>query len=248
MTGQHKGSSEGILRGAQRWGAVLGLVMLVGCATGPQADPRDPFEPFNRGVSTFNDKVDEAVVRPVAVAYRDVVPSPVRTGVHNFFGNLRDAWSSLNALLQGRPKEAAENFMRFNVNTFLGFGGVLDIATEMGIERTPLDVGTTLGRWGVPSGPYLVLPFMGPSSVRDGVGLVIDGRGDWVAQDVDHIPTRNSLYALRITDTRVVLLPATDMLKDIALDPYVFTRDAYLQRRASQIRGQSSDERYDLEE
>lgn len=227
---------------------LLALLLFTGCATGPQAHPQDPLEPLNRGVMRFNDGLDEAVIRPVAVAYRDTVPSPIRTGVGNFFGNLRDFWSFVNAVLQARPKEAAENFMRFNVNTFLGFGGVLDIATEMGIERTPLDMGQTLGRWGVPTGPYLVLPFLGPSSVRDGVGLVVDRQGDWVAHGVDHIPTRNSLYALRITDTRVGLLPATDMLERVALDKYTFTRDAYLQRRAAQINGpMEKEERYDLD-
>ncbi|WP_180682127.1 MlaA family lipoprotein [Tepidicella baoligensis] len=227
---------------------LLAMLLLTGCATGPNAHPQDPLEPFNRGVMRFNDGLDEAVLRPVAVAYRDTVPSPIRTGVSNFFGNLRDLWSSVNALLQARPKEAAENFMRFNVNTFFGLAGVLDIATEMGLERTRLDIGQTLGRWGVPTGPYLVLPFFGPSSVRDGLGLVVDRQGDWVTQGVDHIPTRNSLYALRITDTRATLLPATDMLENIALDKYTFTRDTYLQRRAAQTRGPVEEERFDLDD
>lgn len=237
------------MKARTRLGAgLLALLLLGGCATGPHAHPQDPLEPLNRRVMRFNDGLDQAVVRPVAVAYRDTVPSPIRTGVNNFFGNLRDFWSFVNAVLQARPQQAAENFMRFNVNTFFGLGGVLDIATEMGIERTPLDMGQTLGRWGVPSGPYLVLPFFGPSSVRDGVGLVLDRQGDLIAQGVDHVPTRNSLYALRITDTRVVLLPATDMLDRVALDRYTFTRDAYLQRRAAQISGQPTEERYDLDE
>ncbi|MEY2683051.1 MAG: hypothetical protein RJA09_195, partial [Pseudomonadota bacterium] len=171
----------------KRYVALLGLVaVLAGCASGPGAHPSDPLEPWNRGVHGFNEAVDTAVFKPVASAYTAVTPSPVRTGVSNFFGNLRDLWSFFNALLQGRPVEAAENFMRFNVNTFLGLGGVLDKATEAGIERTTLDFGHTLGRWGVPSGPYLVLPFFGPSSVRDGIGLVVDNRGDAVAQ-TDHV-------------------------------------------------------------
>lgn len=218
----------------KRYVALLGLAaVLGGCASGPGANPNDPLEPWNRGVYGFNEAVDNAVVKPVAAAYAAVTPSPVRTGVSNFFGNLRDLWSFFNALLQGRPAEAAENFMRFNVNTFLGFGGVLDIATEAGIERTTLDFGHTLGRWGVPSGPYLVLPFFGPSSVRDGVGLAVDVRGDAVVQ-TDHVPTRNSLYTLRAVDTRASLLRAGDVLDQAALDKYSFTRDAYLQRRASQ--------------
>lgn len=231
-----------------RWCVPLVVVALMtGCATGPQADPRDPLEPFNRSVTRFNDGVDEAVLKPVATAYREVVPSPVRTGVGNFFGNLRDLWSFVNAVLQARPQEAAENFMRFNVNTFFGLGGVIDIASEMGIPRTPLDMGHTLGRWGVPPGPYLVLPLMGPSTLRDGVGLVVDGRADPLGQ-VEPIADRNGLYALRLTDTRAELLRATDVLDQIALDKYAFTRDAYLQRRQSQIEPNGDEPRYDLEE
>jgi phospholipid-binding lipoprotein MlaA len=207
---------------------------LSGCATGPSADPRDPLEPFNRGVSSFNEVVDEAVLKPVATVYRDVAPDPLRTGVSNFFGNLRDVWSAVNAALQLRPLEATENAMRFGVNTVFGLGGVLDIASEMGIERTPLDFGQTLGRWGLPSGPYLVLPLFGPSSVRDAAGFGVESRGDLVG-NIDHIATRNSLTALRIVDTRTNLLRATSMLEGAALDKYSFTRDFYLQRRQNQI-------------
>jgi phospholipid-binding lipoprotein MlaA len=223
--------------GGHRWWWVLALcsALLAGCATGPAAQPHDPLEPFNRSMQHFNDSVDDAVLKPVATTYRDHLPSPLRTGVHNFFGNLRDLWSSLNAVLQVRPREAAENFMRFNVNTFLGFGGVLDIASEMGIERTTLDMGHTLGRWGVPAGPYLVLPLLGPSSVRDATGLVLDRQGDWLSQGVDTESVRNGLTALRVVDTRASLLGASNLLEQAALDKYSFVRDAYLQRRQSQI-------------
>ncbi len=224
-------------RATRPWLLALALAsaMLAGCATGPNAQPHDPLEPFNRGVQRFNDGVDEAVLKPVATAYRDHLPSPLRTGVNNFFGNLRDLWSSVNAALQARPREAAENFMRFNVNTFLGLGGVLDIASEMGIERTTLDMGHTLGRWGVPAGPYLVLPLLGPSSVRDTTGLLVDRQGDLVGQGVDDASARNTLTGLRVVDTRANLLGATSLLDQAALDKYSFTRDAYLQRRQSQI-------------
>jgi phospholipid-binding lipoprotein MlaA len=223
---------------SRRWAgatALASVLLLAGCATGPTALPHDPLEPLNRSVQRFNDGVDEAVLKPVATAYRDHLPSPVRTGVGNFFGNLRDLWSSVNAVLQLRPREAAENFMRFNVNTVFGLGGVLDIASEMGIERTRLDMGHTLGHWGVPAGPYLVLPLLGPSSVRDTTGLVIDRQGDGVSQWVDDISTRNTLTALRVVDTRASLLGASALLDQAALDKYSFTRDAYLQRRQSQI-------------
>jgi len=228
--------------------SALLLTLLAGCASGPHADPRDPLEPLNRSVMRFNDSVDAAVVRPVAVAYRDTVPAPVRTGVNNFFGNWRDLWSALNAALQARPQQAAENFMRFNVNTFMGLGGVLDIATEMGIPRTTLDVGHTLARWGVPPGPYLVLPLMGPSTVRDSLGMVVDAQGDLVTQGVDHATTQNTLVLVRIVDGRTELLPATDMLDQVALDRYVFVRDAHLQRRLSQIGRETESVRYDLDE
>lgn len=207
---------------------------LSGCATGPNANPKDPLEPFNRGVSSFNDAVDEALLKPVATVYRDVAPDPVRTGVSNFFGNLRDVWSAVNAALQLRPREATENALRFGVNTVFGLAGVLDIASEMGMERTRLDFGQTLGRWGVPAGPYLVLPIFGPSSVRDAAGLGVEVRGD-LAANLDHIPTRNSLIALRLVDARANLLRATSMLEGAALDKYSFTRDFYLQRRQNQI-------------
>ena len=219
----------------RRWAAWLALAVLVtGCATGPDANPRDPLEPFNRGVSRFNDAVDEAVLKPVATAYVDVTPSPVRTGVSNFFGNLADLWSSVNAGLQLRPRESVENLMRFSINTVFGLGGLLDIATEAGIPRTRIDFGQTLGRWGMPAGPYVVLPILGPSSVRDTAGLVVDSAADPVG-DITNIPNRNSLYTLRAVDTRARLLGATNVLEGAALDKYSFTRDLYLNRRQSQV-------------
>ena len=214
--------------------ALLVAAGLAGCATGPDANPRDPLEPFNRGVSGFNDAVDSAVLKPVATVYRDTTPDLVRTGVSNFFGNLRDVWSFVNATLQLKPQAAAENGLRVGVNTVLGFAGVFDIASEMGIDRTSLDFGQTLGRWGVPSGPYLVLPIFGPSSIRDAAGFGVESRGDLVSR-VDHIPTRNSLLTLRAVETRANLLRATAMLEGAALDKYSFTRDIYLQRRQNQI-------------
>jgi phospholipid-binding lipoprotein MlaA len=207
---------------------------LAGCATGPDVHPRDPLEPFNRGVSSFNDAVDRVALKPVATLYTTVTPNPVRTGVSNFFGNLRDVWSTVNAALQLKPQAATENALRVGFNTFFGFGGLIDLASEMGIERTPLDFGQTLGRWGVPSGPYLVLPVFGPSSVRDAAGFGVETSGDLVSH-IDNIPARNSLYALRAVETRANLLRATAMLEGAALDPYSFTRDIYLQRRQSRI-------------
>jgi len=235
---------EMVIRWRRSGAAMLAVAVIAisGCATGPDSNPRDPLEPLNRGVYRFNEAVDEAVLKPVAQAYVTVVPSPVRTGVGNFFANQRDAWSALNAALQARPQPAAENFMRFSVNTFLGLGGVLDIASEMGIPRTTLDFGHTLGRWGVPPGPYLVLPLLGPSTVRETVALPVDRRGDLVSQGVDDVATRNSAQALRLIDTRASLLRAGELLEQAALDKYGFTRDAYLARRQRQIDASRGDD------
>ncbi|WP_341921036.1 VacJ family lipoprotein [Polaromonas sp. YR568] len=228
------------------WAGLLALALLQGCAVGP--NPRDPFEPFNRSVTRFNDGLDEAIVKPVAQAYQDTVPSPVRTGVNNFFGNLSDAWSFVNNVLQAKPQAAVDSFMRVSVNTLIGLGGVLDWATPMGIERHREDFGKTLGRWGVATGPYLVLPVLGPSTVRDAAARVVDAKGDLVLQ-IDNVPVRNSLYVLRAVDLRASLLRAGEVLDQAALDKYSFTRDAYLQRRGVVIETNGdTEERYDLPE
>ncbi|OUM03142.1 MlaA family lipoprotein [Variovorax sp. JS1663] len=220
-----------VLRGLT---AAAALTLAAGCATGPGANPADPFEPFNRGVAKFNDNVDDAVLKPVASAYRRVLPSFVRTGVNNFFGNLSDVWNFANSVMQLNLRHSTDNFMRIPVNTVFGLGGLLDVATEAGIDRHPEDFGQTLGRWGVPSGPYVVLPLLGPSTVRDGSALLVDRRGDLVNQ-IDDIPWRNSMYVLRVVDTRSNFLRASELLGEAALDKYSFTRDAYLQRRRNDI-------------
>ena len=215
-----------------RWAALLlGAALMSGCATGPNANPADPFEPFNRGVHSFNDSVDKAVIKPVATVYRDVTPQPVRTGVSNFFGNLGDAWSFVNNLLQFRGLEAYESLVRFTTNTFFGLGGVLDIASEAGIERHKQDFGLTLGRWGVPTGPYVVLPLLGPSTVRDTLALPVDAQGNLLST-VYPVTTRNSLLGLRLVNTRANLLRASEVLDTAALDKYTFTRDVFLNLRS----------------
>jgi phospholipid-binding lipoprotein MlaA len=215
---------------------LLGLVLLTlaGCASGPAANPRDPLEPFNRGVYQFNDVVDRAVIKPVATAYRDVLPSPIRNGVNNFFNNLQDAWSFVNNSLQLKGEAAGNSLVRFGVNTVFGLGGVLDIASEMRIERHTEDFGQTLGYWGVGAGPYLVLPLLGPSTVRDTVALPVDVQGNLVS-GINDVPARNSATVLNLLDRRSRLLEATDLLDQVALDPYTFTRDAFLQRRQNAV-------------
>lgn len=221
---------------ALRWLALAAVCIgLTGCAaTGPRPSPADPFEPVNRQVYRFNDAVDRAVLRPTAEAYRKVVPSMVRTGVNNFFGNLSDVWSFANSVAQLKLQNSAETFMRVNVNTFFGLGGILDVATEAGIDRHPEDFGQTLGRWGVPPGPYIVLPLLGSSTLRDTAALPVDRYGDLLSYTND-IEARNSLYLLRLVDLRASLLRAGQLLDDAALDKYSFTRDAFLQRRRNDV-------------
>ncbi len=220
-----------------RWAfAAVALASTVGCATvaGQPPNPVDPLEPLNRSVYRFNDTVDRAVLRPVATAYRNALPLMVRTGVNNFFGNLGEVWNLANNVMQLKLQNSAETFMRLNVNTIFGLGGLLDIASEAGIERHREDFGQTLGRWGVPSGPYVVLPLLGSSTVRDAAALPVDRYGDALTA-VHDIPARNSLYGLRLVDERARFLRASQMLDDAALDKYSFTRDAYLQRRRNAV-------------
>lgn len=207
---------------------------LVGCATGPTANPRDPFEPFNRSIFGFNDAVDRTVLKPVATAYRNVTPGVVRTGVGNFFSNLEDFWSLANSLLQLKGRAAADTAVRLSVNTFLGLAGVIDLAGEMGIDRHKEDFGQTLGYWGVPGGPYLVLPLLGNFTLRDAAALPVDFKGDMVS-NLSHKRSRYSLKALNLIDSRAAFLNASSLIEGAALDKYTFTRDAYLQSRRSAI-------------
>lgn len=231
---------------ALRCSLVVSLVLLTGCATGPNANPADPLEPFNRGVYKFNDAVDGAVLKPVATAYRDITPDLVRQGVRNFFNNLQDGWSIVNNALQLKGQGTSDSFGRFLLNSTFGLGGVFDLASDLKIERNSKDFGHTLGYWGVAPGPYLVLPLLGPSTLRDTVALPVDAQGS-LTSHMAHVPTRNTVMAIELVDRRESLLKATEMLEQLALDPYVFTRDAYLQRRRSAVfDGNPPDEiRYD---
>ena len=218
-------------------GALVALA-LSGCATtganAQPANPKDPWEGFNRGVFAFNDDLDKYALKPVAKGYEKVVPSPIRTGVHNFFGNISDVWSTANQLLQGKFGNTATMTMRVLTNTFMGLGGLLDPASEMGLERKAEDLGQTLGWYGVPPGPYVVLPLFGPSDVRDAVALP----GDQYVGAPLLFAARNDrigMALLNIVDARASLLSASDMLDEIALDRYTFLRDAYITRRRSLV-------------
>lgn len=212
---------------------VLLCALLGGCATGPNATPGDPLEPFNRTMFNVNDKLDTHVMKPVAEGYQAVTPSFVRTGVTNFFGNLGDVGNTINNLLQGKVGDGMESLMRVALNTTLGLAGVLDIATPAGIPKHSQDFGLTLGTWGVPAGSYLVLPLFGPSSIRDGAGVGVDFYFDPLAYaDSDYrIPMR----AVQIVNARANYLGATDLLEQAALDKYTFVRDAYLQQRRNRL-------------
>ena len=214
--------------------AVIGAAGLGGCATGPNANPNDPLEPLNRSIYGFNTTVDKAVLKPVATAYQDAVPGVVRLGVTHFFSNLGEIWSFVNNAMQLKGADAAESVVRFGTNTVFGVFGLFDVASDLGIASHKQDFGQTLGHWGVPSGPYVVLPLLGPSTIRDAAATYVDYKYD-VTSYRDPIETRTALGVLRIVNTRANLLSLGTMLEEAALDKYSFTRDAYLQRRRSLI-------------
>lgn len=213
---------------------LAGVLALQGCATVQTADARDPWESMNRSVYQFNEVVDNVAIKPAAQLYVKVLPGFVRTGVSNFLGNLGDVWSMANSALQLKGQATAETFMRINVNTFFGLGGLLDVATEMRLEKRREDFGQTLGYWGVKPGPYVVLPLLGPSTLRDTLALPLDMQGDASRQFSDEA-TRNALTVTRVLDIRSGLLQTVDVVKAASLDPYSFVRDGFLQRRRNDI-------------
>ena len=219
-------------------GAVL-VLAVAGCATlqdarGGPGQRLDPWEKWNRKVFNFNDELDKAVLKPVATAYSNVVPQPVRRGVGNFFGNFADAWSAINNILQGKFTAASEDATRVGANTLFGLFGILDVASEMGLDHHYEDFGQTLGRYGVGPGAYVMLPILGPSTVRDTAALPLDRLASPPAF-FSGTGTQVGLTALQIVNTRAGLLGATRVIDDIALDRYTFVRDAYLQRRRSLV-------------
>ena len=213
--------------------AIVALAFsLGGCAT--NGDPRDPFEPLNRGIYSFNDTVDKAVTKPIAQGYRAVLPSPVRTGVSNFFSNIDDIFVTANNLLQFKLHTAASDFARLLANTTLGIGGIFDVASGFGLEKHEEDFGQTLGYWGIGDGPFLMLPLLGPSNARDAVGTGVQSYFDPIF-NLNNVAVRNSLAVLSVVDSRANLLDAEKVLDEAALDPYTFLRDTYIQQRRSLI-------------
>jgi phospholipid-binding lipoprotein MlaA len=221
-------------RGHAAAAALAAALLLGGCATTGPATPGDPWEGFNRKVFAFNEAVDDAVLRPVAEGYRNHVPQLVRTGVSNFLGNIGDAWSAANHFLQGKAQSGLEQTMRFLTNTLFGLGGLLDPASEMGLKRHAEDFGQTLGRWGFGPGPYLVLPLLGPSSVRDGIGRVPDMAAS-PSNLFDDSKANSLATVLTVVDARASLLGVTGLADRVALDKYSFFRQGYLARRQDAV-------------
>lgn len=212
---------------------LLTALLTTGCASSAGGN-KDPLEGFNRAIFAFNDGVDKVILKPVATGYDAVLPTPVRKGVTNFFGNIADVFIGINNLLQGKVSDGAGDLGRVAVNSTLGLLGVFDVASNMGIEKHEEDFGQTFGRWGADSGAFVVVPFFGPRTVRDTAGLVLDVATDPVGY-VDHVPTRNTMAGVRLVDDRANLLPADKVIAEAALDKYSYIRDAYLQRRRSLI-------------
>ena len=211
---------------------LLALTLLGGCAT--NGNPRDPLEPLNRGIYHLNDGLDQLIVKPAAELYSGLLPQMVRTGVSNFFANIGDVIVALNNLLQGKFGQAMSDVGRIAINTTAGLLGVIDVATEVGLEKHNEDFGQTLGYWGLGDGPYLVLPLLGPSNMRDALGLIVDFYTDPVTYVNAPYP-RNPLWATRFLNRRSELLDTSKILDTAALDPYEFLRDAYLQRRRNLV-------------
>lgn len=216
--------------------AVAGVA--AGCATippGAGSNPADPWEVYNRNMFEINQNVDRAVVKPIAKAYEAILPAEVRTCINNAFLNLGEAVNFVNNVLQGKPEAAITDLCRFVINTTVGVAGCFDVAAKMGMPRSNEDFGQTLARWGFPSGPYFVLPFLGPSTVRDTVGRISESLSLNPLIFVNDVALRNSLIGLGVVDLRASLLPAEKVLDAAAIDRYEFVRDAFLQLRRNLI-------------
>lgn len=229
--------------------ALVVVALLSGCASvappAGEGHPQDPWERTNRKMFAFNERLDEQVLKPAATAYQSTVPAPVREAVNNFFGNLGDAWSAVNWMLQGQLRRGLEQGARVAWNTTLGLGGLFDVSTRFGLEKHSQDLGQTLGSWGVGLGPYVVLPVLGPSSARDAATLPLN-RLVSVNALTDDSMTRNLTTMLEVISVRAGLLGAEKVVEGIALDKYTFLRDAYLQRRGAKPRKPEDDEGFEV--
>ncbi|HLR30592.1 MAG TPA: VacJ family lipoprotein [Paenalcaligenes sp.] len=224
--------------------AAAALALSAGCATVKNPNPDDPFESYNRTMDKINYNVDHALVLPVTNMYKALTPQPAQTCVSNIFNNLGDLWSAVNSFFQGRPHDFFNSLGRVLFNTTMGLGGCIDVASMNDAKPIPNDLGTTLGVWGVPSGPYLVIPGLGPSTVRDGVarvgGFATGFSPTYPIMEIDRVRVRNSILGLYLVDMRAGLTDAEDLVDDLALDRYSFIRDAYLQRRKALLRSKKA--------
>jgi phospholipid-binding lipoprotein MlaA len=210
--------------------AVAGTLVLSGCATTGGGRAYDPFEPVNRAMYAINEPIDKNLIKPIAQAYVDYVPTVIRTGISNYFNNIDDLFSAVNGLLQGKLDKAGNDMGRVMINTFPGILGLIDVASDLGIPRGNEDFGQTFGYWGIPQGPYLFVPLFGPTTVRDGTGFVL--RVLWSpTTEIPDVAVRNVIYGLGGLDLRAQALGATSLIDEASLDPYTFVRRAYLQRR-----------------
>jgi phospholipid-binding lipoprotein MlaA len=205
-----------------------------------RSDPRDPYENLNRKVFVVNQVFDQVLLKPVARGYSNYAPNFIQDTVGNFFGNLADVWTAVNNFLQGKPREGVQDTGRVAVNTVFGVAGLADVATKLGFPKHQEDFGQTLGVWGVKPGPFVMLPLFGPSTMRDAVAKPLDLYADPLnlstRADVEY-----SLRAMRLVDDRARLLPTTDMIEKVALDPYQFVRDAHFQRREAKVNDANTD-------
>ncbi|HEX2391104.1 MAG TPA: VacJ family lipoprotein, partial [Casimicrobiaceae bacterium] len=208
--------------------ALAAVMLVAGCAAAPSRD--DPFEPMNRASYRVHEVVDGHFIKPMVQAYVDYTPRLVQEGIHNFFGNIDDFFSFINAALQNKPDKAGHDLGRVITNTGFGLLGLIDVASEAGVPKGNEDFGQTFGVWGIPQGPYLFIPVFGPTTVRDGTGWIVRGYASPIGY-IEDIPTRNVLWALNVIDLRASALQAESMVNQAALDPYTFIRRAYLQRR-----------------
>ena len=206
--------------------------LLAGCAAAPSRD--DPFEPWNRAMYEVHQVVDGNIVKPIAEAYVKTMPEQIRTGVSNFFGNIDDIFTGINNVLEGRGNQAGDDFGRVLLNSTFGFGGILDLASMVGINKDKKDFGITFGKWGAPQGPYFFVPLFGPTTVRDGTGVVVRYFLSPIGY-INEIPLRNSLYGIGYLDLRAQALSAESVLDTAALDRYRFLRNAYLKNRRYQV-------------
>lgn len=206
------------------------LACLHGCAAKQGNNPRDPWEGYNRAMFSFNEGLDRTIIKPVAKGYQKVVPAPVSTVVTNFFNNIGDVFVAVNNLLQGKIRESASDLGRVALNSTLGVGGLVDVATDMTLEKHTEDFGQTLAYWGIGDGPYFVLPLFGPATIRDTFGLLADWNTDPLIFARPYI-LRDSLTGLRFVDTRADLISAEKVIDAGAIDKYRYMREAYFQRR-----------------